>query len=574
MALSALFLTLFLVTFPVSPESLPRRFPPVSPTQWNALNRTVNGRLHSAVPFARPCFQLSALAGSFDEAACDLVMVNYLNSNIRSDTFSARMPSQWEGCQTTNAQCALDWQNVSNPAAFAPPQTCDQGSVSPHYIDVRSAQDAQAAFAFSQSTGVPLVIKNTGHDYNGRSSAPNSLGLWSHNLKSISYSSRFTPQGCPSRSTIPAVTTGAGIQTIELFEFADLHNITVPGGACPTVGIAGGYLQGGGHSWLSNIYGLAVDRVLEFEVVTPTGKHVFANACQNTDLFFALRGGGGGTFGFVLSATTKAFPHISPTSVVVSYSPNATTLPIFVSFLISNAVQWATDGWSGLILPTSNLVLSVIDKTESEAKSYMSSLADLAKEINGTFSVITTPSYLSFHNTFVAPVTAVELGGVPQTVASRLISADTFKHNSSALGTSLVELISAAPASFIFANAPYSVKPDTSLGPASVTPAWRNSLWHVVVANEWLFDTPPDIQTEIYEGLSALVDPLRALSPSSGAYQNEADLLEPNFSESFWGENYEKLLQIKKKYDPEHLLDCWHCVGWSGASDDLFSCYL
>ena len=47
---------------------------------------------------------------------------------------------------------------------------------------------------------------------------------------------------------------------------------------------------------------------LEFEVVTPMGDHLFANACQNTDLFFALRGGGGGTFGVVLSITTKVLP--------------------------------------------------------------------------------------------------------------------------------------------------------------------------------------------------------------------------------------------------------------------------
>ncbi|KAF8157764.1 FAD-binding domain-containing protein [Mycena galopus ATCC 62051] len=567
MSLLAFFLTLFLASFRVSPESLPKRPLPISPSQWNTLNRTVNGRLHAAEPFARPCFRLSATGGIFDETACNSIMFNYLNSSVRSDSFAAHMPSQWEGCQSANAQCALNWQNVSDPTAFAPPKTCHQGSVSSYYIDVENAQDAQAAFAFSRSTGVPLVIKNTGHDYNGRSSAPNSLGLWYINLvMQMIYNPQFLPQGCLTRAGVSAVTVGAGIQTIELFEFAAVHNITLPGGACPTVGVVGGYLQGGGHSWLSNIYGLAVDRALEFEVVTPTGNHVFANACQNTDLFFALRGGGGGTFGFVLSATTKALPQTSPTSVVVTYTANDTTLPIFVNSIVSNAVQWAADGWSGFILPTSSLVLTSIDATELQAREYMRPLADLAKEIEGTFSVTTTPSYLSFYNTFVAPATAGE------TVASRLISVDTFKKNSSVLAKSLVELISVAPASFIFANAPYSFKQDISLGPASVTPAWRNSLWHVV-ANQWFFNTPPDLQTEIYQNLSAIIDPLRAISPASGAYQNEADLFEPNFPESFWGDNYDRLLQIKNKYDPEHVLDCWHCVGWS-AMDDLFSCYL
>lgn len=75
------------------------------------------------------------------------------------------------------------------------------------------------------------------------------------------------------------------------------------------------------------MYGLAVDRVvsttvsntwlylqdiqLEFEVVSPEGALMKANACSNTDLFFALRGGGGGTFGIVLQVTMKANPQIS-----------------------------------------------------------------------------------------------------------------------------------------------------------------------------------------------------------------------------------------------------------------------
>lgn len=52
---------------------------------------------------------------------------------------------------------------------------------------------------------------------------------------------------------------------------------------------------------------------LEFEVVTPSGQHVFANECQFSDLFFALRGGGGGTFGVVLGATTLALPQMEIT---------------------------------------------------------------------------------------------------------------------------------------------------------------------------------------------------------------------------------------------------------------------
>lgn len=137
----------------------------------------------------------------------------------------------------------------------------------------------------------------------------------------------------------------AGVTYGTLYEYANNHNLLLPGGASPTVGAAGGYLQvidsadvlvsmlmimldreadigNNSHrqtnnrqahirkSALSNTFGLAVDRVvrpppflvtsfmaymsmqLQFKVVTPTGDYLVANQCQNTDLFFALRGGG------------------------------------------------------------------------------------------------------------------------------------------------------------------------------------------------------------------------------------------------------------------------------------------
>lgn len=78
-----------------------------------------------------------------------------------------------------------------------------------------------------------------------------------------------------------------------------------------TVGVIGGYLQGGGHSPISRMFGMAADNVLEFTVVLlTTGEIVTANACTHPDLFWALRGGGGGTFAVVLSATMRTFPSV------------------------------------------------------------------------------------------------------------------------------------------------------------------------------------------------------------------------------------------------------------------------
>ncbi|KAK0440217.1 FAD-binding domain-containing protein [Desarmillaria tabescens] len=170
---------------------------------------------------------------------------------------------------------------------------CSQGAVPSYYIDVADRTDVSAAFDFSRRTGVPVVIKNTGHDYMGRSSGPGTLGIWTHHLKSISYEKTFVPQGCEATADpVPAVTFGSGAQFSDLLAFANENNLTIPGGSDATVGVGGGYLQSGGHSPLSNIFGLAVDRVLEFEIVVPTGDLLIANECQNPDFFFALRGRG------------------------------------------------------------------------------------------------------------------------------------------------------------------------------------------------------------------------------------------------------------------------------------------
>lgn len=130
-----------------------------------------------------------------------------------------------------------------------------------------------------------------------------------------------------------AVTVTGGVQWKEMYAMAAERDRVFVGGASgvrapslppplylpppatdrntQTVGVIGGYLQGGGHSPISRMFGLAVDNVLEFTVVLlSTGEIVTASDCAHPDLFWALRGGGGGTFGVVISATFRTFPSV------------------------------------------------------------------------------------------------------------------------------------------------------------------------------------------------------------------------------------------------------------------------
>jgi hypothetical protein len=170
--------------------------------------------------------------------------------------------------------------------------------------------DIRVALTFAKETGVDISIKNSGHDCKGRNSAPNSLALWTHDIPpDIKLEKNFIPDGC-SAPVGDGVTFGAGQGFLGLYDFADQNNITIVGGSSPTVGAAGGWISGAGHSALSNHLGLGVDNVLQVRGVLPNGIYVTANECQNHDLWFAWRGGGGSTFGVDFEMTTRANPKV------------------------------------------------------------------------------------------------------------------------------------------------------------------------------------------------------------------------------------------------------------------------
>ena len=121
-----------------------------------------------------------------------------------------------------------------------------------------------------------------------RSTAPSSVSIWRHHLKGLTYEPSFSTS-CAGSERVAAITAYSGHNMEDIYINLAEHNMTFVGAADPNVGI-GGYLTGGGHSPLGSKYGMAVDNVLEIGVVTPNGSVVVANACENADLFWAMRG--------------------------------------------------------------------------------------------------------------------------------------------------------------------------------------------------------------------------------------------------------------------------------------------
>ncbi|KAJ7196212.1 FAD-binding domain-containing protein [Mycena pura] len=541
----------------------------VPQAQWRTLNASVGGRLRTATPFSLPCFsKYNGLNVSVDETACNAIQANYTSSNFRLESFSANMNIEYETCMSTGSGCLLDTSNPQNPIV---PEgaSCDQGEIPPYYIDVRVPSDIQTAFRFSERTQVPLSIKNTGHDYVGRSRRRNSLGLWTHNLQTMSYHPKFVPELCATASR--AITVGAGITFEQVYKVAEDNDSMFIGGYAQTIGASGGWMMGGGHSVLSPSFGLGVDRVLEIKIVTPDGNLRTANACQNTDLFWALRGGGGATFGVVVESTHLVEKR-NPIQVInMTFTPTDTNLQEFFEILVNNSARWGEQGWGGHVnrapagLIYVNPRLSLADATTS-----MAQLSAFANANNGTAAIETLPSWFPFFTRFIVEVEAPV--GSSRVLGSRLIPKTLFESvaGRAQLVTHLLKQTAAFGLPYIPIVAPVAF--NYTPGATSVTPAWRDALWHLGVGATWSYNSSvADIRAALASVHDFVREDLTALAPDSGAYMNEADVYESNYEYTYWGTNYERLLAIKKKYDPHGLLDCWRCVGWKGAANS--PCY-
>jgi hypothetical protein len=116
----------------------------------------------------------------------------------------------------------------------------------------------------------------------------------------------------------------------------------------------------------------------------------------------------------------------------------------------------------------------------------------------------------------------------------------------------------------------YSDGPTNNLDGSAVgaNPAWRSTLWEILYTGRpWLAGTSVGKQNAITSGVHSAMDELRAITPGGGCYVTEADALEEDWQEAFFGSNYLRLLSIKNRYDPTNFFNCYKCVGWNGPSE-------
>jgi hypothetical protein len=530
------------------------------------LNETLGGRVLQTRPLAAPCYEQpngTECASIRDQIA------STSSSTFRADLYSGFEYIQSEACvAVSNDQCLLDSVNLQP----IPNSTCEQGLVSPEYIEVFSASDVQAAFELARQTGTKLSIKNSGHDYLGRGTRRGSLALWMRGLKNMTYEPEFTPAGCSSDDGEPlrAITFGAGVNTDEALAFAHDYGVVTTTASGETIGVSGAFVLGGGHGFLSNSFGLAVDRVVQFTVVTPDGQVQKVNRCANPDLFWALRGGGP-VFGVVIDSTQQVELETPVTSVVLALlTSTADQRRNFASILVDNMMNWSISGWGGSS-GTSYLALVNSGLNSSEAQTQLAPAINYVNGSSGLVMVQTFDSYFDFYTNLksgpLAPASPISVAVIP---TNRIVPGTVFQND-----TSRAYLVDAVMASeeaglttALMTTTPFSYAQNHSDITTSIHPAWYESV--VILASSGQFSATSSISER--QAVAALVrdttESVKEMIPDGCSYANEADPGEEDWAVQTWGPNYSKLLQLKQSIDPDMLLQCWHCVGWEPSMAD------
>jgi FAD/FMN-containing dehydrogenase len=544
--------------------------------EWQQFNATVNGHLYETIPIAASCYQNSQF---FDATACKAVANYYGDSVSRGDHFGQTYWLNWETCLDTG--CAL-LETDPEETLYA---NCSLGRLASYYVDIRETAQISATLRFANVHNIRLSVKNTGHDFFGRSSVPNSLAIWTHNMDALKFYPNFTAHNCPAANGPNIGELGAGVIAGNAYRFFNARGMDITGGYEQSVGIAGGFAQGGGVGSFTTTYGLMADNAVEFEVVTADGEVRVINECNDPDLFWAMRGGGGGTFAVLTKYRVQVYPslpiHVFTFNANLSDSASNITLRETLTAHARNQIDWSAQLVTGqleyfpgklelsLVLPYGDDGAKLKSATNS-FRQFLSNRTDLLISANNYQSY---PNYATYLSITATNAKVTEPSGISSLLASRLIPSTVFANPATIdeLVEGVLEGIATARSLLnltgtqIVLETPVSNLDSTQASAAN--PAWRDSLWHVIHVGEWLHPLEDDALESIARGFLKMLDPLKKLGPGGGAYLNEAHYLEPDWQQTFYGSFYDRLAGVKKTYDPTHIFDCYKCVGWRGGDE-------
>ncbi|KAK0744880.1 hypothetical protein B0T21DRAFT_281433 [Apiosordaria backusii] len=535
-------------------------------SDWSTLNETLGGRLIASVPLAAVCHHEPF--NIYDEEKCKTVKDGW----DKPETHFSE-PVEFNAPIFQNATC--------DPFTSAD-QKCDLGNYVSYAVNLSTdtaVDDVKAGLDFATKHNIRVVIKNTGHDYLGKSTGKGALSFWTHNLKNISIIENYTSDDY----TGPAAKIGAGVQGFEVLTAANDAGYRVLPGSCPTIGVAGGFTQGGGHSILTSKHGMAADNVLEWEVVTANGTLITATPKDNQDLHFALSGGGGGTFGVVLSTTMRVFPDgkiggsnnftfaaasEKDEDVTAFWDAVASVQNLSVAFTeAGNSLVYLLYAWPDPKVPaltTYSVTIPDCDTTECVDEVMKPFTDDLtAKGIKYEYSAKVSGSLLEHYNSSFGPL---PYGWYPvsQVTGGRLIPRAVVADGEKGRNLTATMRMAIQEEGFTMGCVASNAKAGLREGMvSSVNPAWREAVAFCLIVGKWDYGVPREEMMKMQRSLTEVVQPaMDAATPGGGAYLNEANYQQEDWQEQFYGlENYKNLRNVKDKWDSMGVFYAMTAVG-------------
>lgn len=478
---------------------------------------------------------------------------------------------------------------------------------STYVVAAQSAADVAAAVDFARTAGVRLVTKGGGHSYFGNSNAANSLLVWTKKMDRIEQHDRFVPGGAPrGTASDTAVSVGTGCLWGRVYRDTMVgHGRYVQGGGCFTVGV-GGFVTGGGFGSFSKAFGTGASNLIEAEVVTADGKIRIANRYRNPDLFFALRGGGGATFGIATRLTLRTFD--LPATIggmlfeVRAKSERAwrdlidRTLVLYRDHLHNahwgEQVRFGPDWKMGVTMTAQGLSEAQMRAAFAPLFEWLNAnSADYA--LGGDPMVLVTTGRKFWDPAFLKSIPGLVLpdgrpGANPDDLfwASNRSESGQILHAyksrwiperflSGAARGRLVDALVAGAKEWdvtLHLNKGLAGGSRAALARSAETatnPEMLDAFALIIVASEgppaWpgIRGHEPDVAEGRREaaGVARAFRPFERLVPAAGCYVSEADYFGRDWRRAYWGRNFPRLLRIKRELDPANLFHGHHTVG-------------
>jgi hypothetical protein len=389
----------------------------------------------------------------------------------------------------------------------------------------------------------------------------------------------------------------------------------VQGGGCLTVGVAG-LVQSGGFGSFSKNYGLAAASLIEAEIVTADGMVRIANECTNAALFWAIKGGGGGSFGVITRLTLRT--HELPETFGVTFATLRAKSDAAYRLLIGHFVKFYSENllnphWGEQIRlgPGNTLAISMLFQGmgQEDAEAVWRPFFDVIAASPEDFQLADGPQILAlqaqklwdpeFLKTIPGVAITDDRPGAPRSNifwAGDQGQAAQFLHGyqsawlpalllNSEGGEKLTDALFAASRHWnlsLHFNKGLAGAPSDVIAAArstAINPATLDACALVICGAEEAPAYPgipgyePDLAAarRHAKAIRNAMNEVRKIVPNAGSYVAESDFFEEAWQQSFWGSNYARLLVVKEKYDPSGLFFVHHGVGSERWSADGFT---